>query len=148
MAFPLERGVWQGDPLSPLLFALSSQPLMSLLQEQRRVGAITGLYISEHESLIYQLFADDAGLFLRNTQAEFEATRKTIQVFEDISGAYLNVAKSVIVPLVNPEPQVWFNRIGCQVLGPSDTTKYLGCLIGYNVTPTQETYFLLGKVSK
>lgn len=63
MAFPLERGVRQGDPMSPLLFALSSQPLMSLLESKCMCGELASLYISDQESLLYQLFVDDAGRF-------------------------------------------------------------------------------------
>lgn len=51
--FPLERGVRQGDPLSPLLFALSSQPLMVLLEEKHRRGDLLGLKISKDKSLLY-----------------------------------------------------------------------------------------------
>lgn len=69
-------------------------------------------------------------------------------MYEDISGAFLNVAKSVIIPLVNPVEQEWFNRIGCIVLKPGESTIYLGCIIGYNITPSKETQFLLGKVYK
>lgn len=62
--------------------------------------------------------------------------RETIQVYEDISRAFLNISKSVIVPLVNLEVQEWFDCIGCVILKPHETTKYLGCLIGFNVTPS------------
>lgn len=117
--FPLERGVHQGDPMSPLLFALSSQPLMSMLEdkriEKRIIGELSGLKISNKKGLLYQLFADDAGLFLQNSLAEFETAREGIQNFENISGAYLNVAKSVIVPLVNLNIQGWFTYIGCVI---------------------------------
>lgn len=58
------------------------------------------------------------------------------------------MTKSVIIPLVNLVVQPWFQRISCVVLGPGETMEYLGCLIGFNVTPQQETDFLMGKVRK
>lgn len=58
--------------------------------------------------------------FLLNTQQEFENARSTIQIFENILGAYLNVAKSVIIPLVNPIAQDWFANIGCCILQPHE----------------------------
>lgn len=121
---------------------------MSLLADRRDKGDLAGLKISDRKSLIYRLFADNAGFFLQNSQQEFEIARATIQVFENISGAFLNVAKSVIVPLVNPAARDWFASIGCVVLQPNETTKYLGFLIGYKVTPSQEAEFFLGKVQK
>lgn len=147
-SFPLERGVRQGDPMSPLLFAISSQPLMSILEAKIISGNMTGLTIQGNKSLLYQLIVDDVGLFLNNLLEEFENAREAIQVFEKIYGALLNVGKSVIVPLVNPDLQDWFASIGFQVLQPHFTTKYLGCLVGFNVSPTQETDFFLGKVQK
>lgn len=98
--------------------------------------------------MLHQLFVDDARIFLHNSQVEFETARTAIQFFENILGALLNVKKFVIVLLFNPTPQNWFAGIGYQVLGPMETTKYLGCLIGYKMTPSQETKFLLGKVWK
>lgn len=56
--------------------------------------------------------------------------RATIKVFENILGDFLNVTKSIIIPLVNPMAQAWFNDIKCRVLQPHETTIYLGCLIG------------------
>lgn len=56
------------------------------------------------------------------------------------------MAKFVIVPLVNPIAHTWFDSIGCLLLLPRETTKYLGCIIGFKVTPLLETEFLLGKV--
>lgn len=52
-SFPLERGVKQGDPVSPLLFALSSEPLMCLLEDRRAKGDLVGLRITKQKSLLY-----------------------------------------------------------------------------------------------
>lgn len=87
-----------------------------MLEDERLKGNLIGLHISEHKSLLCQLFADDAGVFLLNSQMEIENARATIQTYEDISGAFLNVAKSVIVPLVNSAQQDWLNGIGYKVL--------------------------------
>lgn len=57
--FPLERGVRQGDPMSPLLFVLTTQPLMRLLEDMRSRGELIELRITQDEHLLYQLFVDD-----------------------------------------------------------------------------------------
>lgn len=104
--FPLDRGVRQGNPLSPILLSISLQPLMSMLEDRRAKGELTRLKILNQDSLLHQLFADDAGIFLQNLPVKFENARATIQDFENISWAILNVAKLVIIPLVNPADQV------------------------------------------
>lgn len=43
--FPLERGVREGDPMSPILFTISSQSLMSLLEAKGIFGDLIGLKI-------------------------------------------------------------------------------------------------------
>lgn len=50
--FHLERGVHQDDPMSPRLFAISSQPLLSLLEALRVRGKLTHLRITVHTSLL------------------------------------------------------------------------------------------------
>lgn len=65
-SFPLKFGVHQGDPMSPLLFVISSQTLLSLVESKCAQGVLKGLHINERSTLLYQLFADDANIFLRN----------------------------------------------------------------------------------
>lgn len=40
---PITRGVWQWDPLSPLLFALTTQSLMEYLEFKLSTGDINGI---------------------------------------------------------------------------------------------------------
>ncbi|KAL3696464.1 hypothetical protein R1sor_010540 [Riccia sorocarpa] len=53
------RGVRQGCPLAPLLFAMTTQPFMRALREEEKDGNIRGLNIGEDNALLHQLFADD-----------------------------------------------------------------------------------------
>ncbi|KAL3684172.1 hypothetical protein R1sor_002194 [Riccia sorocarpa] len=57
----IDRGVRQGCPLAPLLFAMTTQPLMRALREEERLGHIQGLNLGGGHSLLHQLFADDTG---------------------------------------------------------------------------------------
>ncbi|KAL3693355.1 hypothetical protein R1sor_007006 [Riccia sorocarpa] len=57
---PLERGVRQGCPLAPLLFAIATQPLMLILKKAEEDGKIHGLKLKGNTSLLQTLFADDS----------------------------------------------------------------------------------------
>lgn len=59
----LDRGVRQGCPLSSLLFVISTQPLMALINEPVDWGALEGIDIGGGKQLTHQLFADDTGFF-------------------------------------------------------------------------------------
>lgn len=77
---------------------------MSLFDKYNNNNEISGLQIMEQSNLLYQLFANNTYLFLRNTLEEFNRARAAIQIYEDILGACLNVGKSVIIPLTHPLP--------------------------------------------
>lgn len=63
----LERGVRQGCPMSSLLFAISTQPFMWMLQEQVDLGELEGIRLRNGEQLTYQLFIDNTNIFLNTT---------------------------------------------------------------------------------
>jgi hypothetical protein len=85
--FPLQQGVKQGCLLAPLLFALSTQPLMVILKEYLESGTIKGIPIGGEQQILSQLFADDTGLFFQATEENFEAISECLAIFERISGA-------------------------------------------------------------
>ncbi|KAL3698682.1 hypothetical protein R1sor_012758 [Riccia sorocarpa] len=68
----LQRGVRQGCPLAPLLFAMCTQPFIRLIQVAIQEGKLQGIQISPGKSLVHQLFADDTGLFLATKESEFQ----------------------------------------------------------------------------
>jgi len=84
--FPLETGVRQGCPLSPLLYATVAEVLLDAI-EHRCPNILTRCY------------ADDTALVANNFQEEAPRLQKLFQDFAAISGLCLNLAKCVIIPL-------------------------------------------------
>lgn len=122
---------------------------MELIKEKVRIGELTRIPVGEGHQLTHQLFADDTRLFFLATQENFKCVKEIIVKYEVISGASLNLSKSMLVPLFlnGPIPK-WMRNAGCKVVAKKEVINYLGCPIAYGVTPVQEAEFLLGKVRK
>lgn len=81
------RGLWQGDPLSPMLFVL----VMECLQVQA-----LGRNIPHRTSL----FADDVDLFLAPVDRDILVAREIMGLFEHATGLSTNYSKSQIFQLI------------------------------------------------
>lgn len=94
--FP-ERGLRQGDPLSPYLFALCAQGLSSILSKASQNRLFRGVRIATSSPVITHLFfADDSLLFFRATKEDSLQVRKCIQTYEQASGQMVNYEKSAL----------------------------------------------------
>ena len=82
----INKGIFQGDSLSPLLFCLTIDPLSKLLNE--KANKLKGYNLSqegrkkqEENSINHLLFMDDLKLFAEND----ESLRELLQIVEDYS---------------------------------------------------------------
>lgn len=67
----ISHGVRQGGPLSPLIFTLTTQPLMEYLEFKLTTGEIKGIKITKDLTLCHRLFADDVGIFIPADERNF-----------------------------------------------------------------------------
>ena len=86
--FQIQRGVRQGDPLSPYLFLICAQILTYLVLENDK---IKGLKIDDEEVCLSQ-FADDTALYLDGTKDSFEESIRVLLYFANISGLNMLVS--------------------------------------------------------
>lgn len=123
-----ERGLRQGDPLSPYLFILAADALSHMMSSALREGRIKGIQLAwSAPTLTHLFFADDAVVF---AQANEEDAFQMIQLLNDYSKAFkqrINTLKSGIIFGKFVTSQVK-NRIKA-ILGMQDWDnpgKYLG----------------------
>ncbi|CAN1238901.1 LINE-1 retrotransposable element ORF2 protein, partial [Linum grandiflorum] len=126
--FKPSRGLRQGDPLSPLLFAIVSEGLSALFKDQLRQGCLKGIKIARTAPVISHLFfADDTFLFLKIDADSISSLKKLFDRYQLISGQKINFNKSAVYFSHNtPQPlQDFYGRIlGVKNIGHQD--KYLG----------------------
>ena len=94
-------GIRQGDPLSPFLFILLTEVLISQIQGAEREGRITGLKTARNSPPVsHLLFADDSLFFCRAEVAQCTELMKIINTYGCSSGQQLNVEKSSILSVI------------------------------------------------
>ncbi|KAK2656639.1 hypothetical protein Ddye_009691 [Dipteronia dyeriana] len=96
--FRLERGLCQGDPLSPFLFDIVVECLSALFKKAGGVELVKGAVFGEGTVHISHLqFADDKILFLQPKLDYLMNARHILRCFELVSGLRINFYKSCVV---------------------------------------------------
>ena len=95
--FPLQSGVAQGDPLSPILFLFITEGLSRMVMAEREEASPSerpwvGIKICGYEFRISQ-FADDTVMLLKNLSYLQEMWR-LIKIWEEATGMLLNIHKT------------------------------------------------------
>ena len=93
MWFPIERGVRQGDPISPYIFLLCGEVLAHMIRQN---DEIKGYKILGCETKISQ-YADDTSLLLDGSSQSFEACVHTVLEYAKYSGLAMNFDKTKVV---------------------------------------------------
>ncbi|KAL0409022.1 UNVERIFIED_CONTAM: putative mitochondrial protein [Sesamum radiatum] len=92
-----ERGLRQGDPISPYLFLLCTESFSSLLQTAELDGSIQGVSVCRQAPPIsHLLFADDTLIFSRASLADSRAIQTVLDTYRRASGQEINLSKSSV----------------------------------------------------
>jgi hypothetical protein len=93
-----QRGLRQGNPLSPYLFILVIDTLQFILQRATTEGLITPLR-DRMSRLRLSLYADDDVVFLNPVKADVDMLKAIMEWFGDANGLKINVSKSTVAPI-------------------------------------------------
>ena len=92
------RGLRQGDPLSPFLFILLTEALISQLRGAEEEGRITGLKIARASPAVsHLLFADESLFFCKADVQQCAELIRIIHLYGRASRQQLNLGKSSIL---------------------------------------------------
>jgi reverse transcriptase-like protein len=92
-----QRGLRQGDPLSPYLFLLCTEGFGGLIKQALAKGELQGLAITRKSPMVSHLFfADDSLIFTRANSNMAASIKSIIQRYEHMSGQKINFDKSEI----------------------------------------------------
>ncbi|KAL4283361.1 hypothetical protein GQ457_16G031550 [Hibiscus cannabinus] len=145
-----ERGLRQGDPLSPFLFAICTEGLSALLNAEKQAGHLTGMRASRYGPRItHLLYADDSLLFIRNSVEEANRVKACLDVYATSSGQRVNYDKSSIYfsPSSTAAHRIAITDI-LEVQETSDPGMYLGMSLVIGRNKTAKFGFLLDRVTK
>lgn len=92
-----QRGIRQGDPLSPFIFILCGEVLSGLCNNALINGTLPGIRVSRGSpKLNHLLFADDTMFFCKTNQRSCETLSLIIRRYEEASDQTINLHKSSI----------------------------------------------------
>lgn len=95
--FP-NRGIRQGDPLSPFIFVLAMDYLSRILQHLEQEKQIKGITIKDINRT-HLLFAHDILLFVEDSDEYIRNLQFAIHLFEKATGLNIILNKSTIFPV-------------------------------------------------
>lgn len=144
-----KRGVRQGDPLSPILYVLTSDLLQSIVNKAKDMGLLRlPLDLGFQQDFPIIQYADDTLLILEACQRQLFVLKALLNSFAQSTGLKVNYAKSNLVPInVSSEKlEILLGTFQCQA--GSLPFTYLGLPLGTSQLTVMECLPIVTRVEK
>lgn len=129
--FRMERGLRQGDQMSPFLFLIVAEALHVLVLEACDKKIYNGLFLDEDKSNVSLLqYADEVLFFSEWSKANIRCLLLILEAFHEASGLKINIQKSRIfgIGVLPCEVEEVARSFGCNP--DSIPFNYLGLPVG------------------
>ena len=124
----IQRGIFHGEALSPLLFVIAMMPLNHILR-----NCTAGYKLSKsREKINHLMYIDDVKLFAKNGK-ELETLIPTVRIYSQDIGMEFGIEKCVMLVIKSGKRHITEevelpNQVVIGTLGEKETYKYLGIL--------------------
>lgn len=135
---PMERGIFQGCPISPLLFLCAIEVLAAKIRNNEQ---IKGIRIGGIEKKV-SLLADDTTCFLQGNLESFQNLFDTLNEFARVSGCKVNMSKSEAIHIGSLKGSDFKPFQGEGLLWKENTFKTLGVHFSLNTKALYELNFV------
>ncbi|GJS89701.1 RNA-directed DNA polymerase, eukaryota, reverse transcriptase zinc-binding domain protein [Tanacetum coccineum] len=145
--YHINRGLRQGDPLSPFLFIIAMEGLHVAVEDAISAGLYRGITVNTL-TLSHLFFADDALFIGEWSRTNIKNMVSILDCFHKASGLKINLHKSNLIGIGVPFEEVkHFSQVtGCNALQSS--FSYLGLPIDRNMASIKSWDPIIDKFSK
>lgn len=95
--FNSQRGLKQGDPLSPYLFIIAFDYLSKMLDDSQKRNSTVCFKDKNKINISHLMFVDDVLLFCNARKTSTQTTIEILKLFEKTSGMSFNKSKYLFV---------------------------------------------------
>jgi hypothetical protein len=123
-----QRGLRQGDPLSPYLLLICAEGFSSILNKAEAEDVLPGIQICNGAPRFnHSLFADDSLVLIKATHESASSLQNMLQLYECCSGQTINYDKSSVMFSMNTNARCKKEVLSVlHIRAEAKTKKYLG----------------------
>lgn len=92
--FKSEKGLRQGDPISPFLFLIVMECLAWMMEKAKNIGELKGIKLADEVDISHLFYADDALIMGEWSVDNLQCTARILRIFYLCSGLRINIHKS------------------------------------------------------